>query len=119
MSGIGPVTGQHTPPPAGAAKPDPAAEPRKMQEPPPVQKTEPVHAAPAERDPRQMAEELNVALQSVTGLQFRLDRELDKLVVTVVEKDSDKVIRQIPSDEMLELAKRIQDLEGLLLDKRA
>lgn len=124
MSGIGPVTGQPLHPEGysgAASRPAPGTDPGTSPAPSAANRSEPVAPDPVEQEKgaRQLAEELNASLQSVTGLHFRVDRELHKLVVTVVEKGSDTVIRQIPSEEMLELAKRIQDLEGLLLDKRA
>ena len=69
-------------------------------------------------------------LQSLSELKgwsvsFRVDNELDKTVITVVDADTQKPIRQIPDEKLLALSKRIQvltndnsddGLAGLLLD---
>ncbi|RSM27239.1 flagellar protein FlaG [Aeromonas salmonicida] len=55
------------------------------------------------------------------------ERELNKVVIKVVDSDSKSVIRQIPSEELIEISKRIRELSeehsgssprvGLLLDR--
>jgi flagellar protein FlaG len=50
-------------------------------------------------------------------LDFALNRELNKLVVQVKNRETNEVIRQIPPEEMLELAKRMEEMSGMLLDK--
>lgn len=44
-------------------------------------------------------------------LQFTIDEETKRSVVTVKDSQSGDVIRQIPSEEVLKLAERIQDLQ--------
>jgi|GEM_PF-391106 len=43
-------------------------------------------------------------------LQFDVDDELGRTVVRVVDKDSGKLIRQIPSDEVLALARQMKEM---------
>lgn len=45
------------------------------------------------------------------NLAFSIDEDTDRAVVTVRDSDSGDVIRQIPSEEVLALAERIQDLQ--------
>lgn len=45
------------------------------------------------------------------NLQFTVDEESGKDVVTVVDSETDEVIRQIPSEEALELARRLHENE--------
>lgn len=53
---------------------------------------------------------VNDYVQSVQrDLQFSVDEELDKTVVRVVDRDSGELIRQIPEDIFLELARRLKD----------
>ena len=79
---------------------------------------------------RQELEKQAQNLQSLSKLKgwsvsFRVDNELDKTVITVVDADTQKPIRQIPDEKLLALSKRIQELTndnsndglaGLLLD---
>ena len=51
-----------------------------------------------------------------TKLNFSVDDGTNSIVVKVIERDTDKVIRQIPPEEMLELQEKMQDLTGFLLN---
>lgn len=42
-------------------------------------------------------------------LQFSVDNDLDQTVIKVVDSDSGELIRQIPEDIFLELARRLQN----------
>lgn len=44
-------------------------------------------------------------------LSFTFDNETKRTIVTVKESSSGEVIRQIPSEEVLKLASRIQELQ--------
>jgi len=51
-------------------------------------------------------------VQNVTReLNFTVDEELDKFVVTVLDQDTGEIIRQIPTEEMLELARTLADVQ--------
>lgn len=57
--------------------------------------------------------ELTETLQ--TKLNFSVDSGTNSIVVKVIDKDTDKVIKQIPPESMLELQEKMQDLTGFLL----
>ena len=46
--------------------------------------------------------------------QFRVDEDLGRLVVRIVNADTKELIRQIPTEEALELSKKMQEMVGLL-----
>jgi flagellar protein FlaG len=50
-------------------------------------------------------------------LQFRVDGGSGKLVVTVTDGETGEVIRQVPGEEALKMAQRIEDMTGLLDEK--
>jgi len=50
-------------------------------------------------------------------LKIDIDQELEMPVVKIMERDTNKVIRQIPPDYLLELMKRIDQLLGLLVER--
>lgn len=52
------------------------------------------------------------------NLEFSLDDSTGTVVVKVIARDSGEVIRQIPSETALELAKSMKDVNGLLFDER-
>lgn len=51
-------------------------------------------------------------------LSFTFHKETKSLIVRVIDPDTNKVIREIPPEELLELAARIEEMIGLLFDKR-
>ncbi len=70
-------------------------------------------AQAAERQPVNRAElqkELDETLKdSQTALQFRVDDDAQRVVVSVVDRESGDVIYQIPTEVALRIAKRIRD----------
>ncbi|MEJ7553317.1 MAG: flagellar protein FlaG [Aquificaceae bacterium] len=50
-------------------------------------------------------------------LKINIDPELEIPVAKIVEKDTNRVIRQIPPDYLLDLMKRIDQMLGILLKK--
>ncbi|WP_413110717.1 flagellar protein FlaG [Thaumasiovibrio sp. DFM-14] len=53
-----------------------------------------------------------------TNLSFRIDDESGRNVVTVYEKSSGNVIRQIPNEEMLELSRQMAEYHGGLVSTK-
>jgi flagellar protein FlaG len=51
-------------------------------------------------------------------LKIDIDQELEIPVVKIMEKDTNRVIRQIPPEYLLELMKRIDQLLGLLMERK-
>ncbi len=58
-----------------------------------------------------------IARENQFNLKFSVDDRSNTVVVQVIEKNSGKVIRQIPSQEILKLRQRISDLLGMIYDK--
>ena len=52
-------------------------------------------------------------------LQFEVDNELHRVVVKIMNGESGEVIRQIPPQEVLDLAKSFEASKGLLLKQEA
>lgn len=51
-------------------------------------------------------------------LSFSIHKETKELVVKVIDPQTNKVLRQIPPEEILNLAIKLQEMAGLLLDKK-
>lgn len=61
----------------------------------------------------------SMALRSV-DVRFEIDKDIDKVIVKVVDKSSGEVIRQIPSEEVVRIAKVLEGkLPGLLVSHGA
>jgi flagellar protein FlaG len=66
----------------------------------------------------QAMEELKAAASNLTvDLSFRLDPDLGVIVVTVKDGESGRVLRQIPPEEALRLAKLLRAGRQQLLDR--
>jgi flagellar protein FlaG len=62
----------------------------------------------------------NKAMRSLSnGLEFSLDVESGKMVVRVVDGETQQVIRQIPSEEMLAMARALDHMHGVLINRDA
>jgi flagellar protein FlaG len=52
-------------------------------------------------------------------LEIEVDPDLHRVIVKIIKGDTNEVIRQIPIKETLELAKRLSDPKGLLIEEHA
>lgn len=52
-------------------------------------------------------------------LKFSIDEESDRLVVKVVDSQTQEVIRQIPSEESLRIARHLDSADSLILREQA
>lgn len=52
-------------------------------------------------------------------LRFSLDDESGKTIVKILDQKTQTVLRQIPSEEMLEIAKALDKMQGLLVKNKA
>ncbi len=50
-------------------------------------------------------------------LDFRVDEKTNRVVVKVIDTKTDKVIKEIPPEQLLHLAAKIQEMIGLLVDE--
>lgn len=50
-------------------------------------------------------------------LDFRVDEATNRIVVKVIDTRTDKVIKEIPPEQLLHLAAKIQEMVGLLVDE--
>lgn len=52
-------------------------------------------------------------------LEFTIDDELGKTIITVYDSESEEVVRQIPSEEVLALAKSLENNSGIIFKSSA
>lgn len=69
---------------------------------------------------QQAMEDVRKAITPVAqDLLFSIDEDTGKTVVKVVDASTDEVIRQIPSEEIISIAKALDKLQGLLVQQKA
>ena len=52
-------------------------------------------------------------------LRFSVNQETDEVVVKVVDSETDKVIKEIPAEELQRLHQKLKEMIGLLFDEKA
>lgn len=85
-----------------------------------------VNVNEAERDQPAERSVLEAAVQKTqetlkhldSSLKIEIDPDLRRVIVKVIDDRSGEVIRQIPAQEMLDIAKRLDVSQGLLFAKR-
>ena len=56
---------------------------------------------------------------SAQSLQFSIDEDSKDIVVKVIDQSTKEVVRQIPTEEALEIAKSLDKMRGLLIHQTA
>ncbi len=113
--------------PQTSAPPPPAA----ADKAPPVPRNDaaPTQTVIAAKQPAAAAsqDEVSNALKSINqamkdrsqDLEFSVDDDSDRTIVKVVDKTTQEVIRQMPTEEALEIAKALDRLQSLLVKQSA
>lgn len=77
-------------------------------------------SAPGEEQVAQALKSINDVLQMRSpGLEFTVDSESDRTIVKVVDTKTQEVIRQMPSEEAIQIAKALDQLQSLLVRQSA
>lgn len=85
-----------------------------------TEKTQPDIAQAASRAAVEEAvQKANEFLKPVSdSIRFSIDEDSGKIIVKVVDMETSQILRQYPSEEMLALAKAMDNLQGVLLKKQ-
>jgi flagellar protein FlaG len=82
--------------------------------------TSPLSIKPSEEELKDVVKAVNDFVNPFNNsLQFSIDKDSDTMVVKVIDTSTKEVIKQIPSEEMLALAKALDQLKGLLVKQKA
>lgn len=88
--------------------------------PPPEAKAEGPKAELSMSEMTEVLQRANKAMiKSGSDLKFSMDLENGKPVVQIIDRETDKVLRQIPSVEMLALSKALEKMQGVLMSRSA
>ena len=95
----------------------------KTDRPETVAKTESKERFDSKKLSPEMLEELVKELEKKlsmlnTQLKISIDKDTDMVVVKVIDKETKKVIRQIPPEYVLKIAKYLDEIAGLLYENR-
>lgn len=66
----------------------------------------------------EVVQKANAALTSnQSNLKFLVDSDNGKPIVQIVDRETQEVLKQIPSVEMLKIAKAIEKMQGVLMSR--
>lgn len=64
--------------------------------------------------------DINTTIQTLSqNLEFTVDNDSERVVVKIVDQQTKEVLRQIPTEEALEISKSLDRLQGLLIKQQA
>jgi flagellar protein FlaG len=68
----------------------------------------------------EMVEALNARMQQMhRGLRFSVDDSSGRIIVKVMDLDTEELIRQIPSEEALRIMRSVSETQNLIFDDQA
>ena len=81
----------------------------------------PANEMPAEQEPvDEVVSDLNNLVRELhRDLQFTVDSESGETVIKVVDRETDEVVRQIPSEEVVRMRQRLQEAAGVIFQDSA
>lgn len=66
-----------------------------------------------------LTEDLNKVMNPLNiNVKFGFEDKIDEMFVSVYEKDSNKLLRKIPSDEAVALMVKMREIIGIIFDKK-
>lgn len=72
-------------------------------------------ASRAKEFAEEVASGLNELVQNLhRELQFSVDDDSGQTIIKVIDRETDEVVRQIPSEEVLRLRKRLEEASGII-----
>jgi len=115
-----------TPPPPvkaphGVGEPKAGSQPEAQSSAMPVQQQNQNSREPLREQVEQAVAEMKKSVESLTAnnLQFSIDDDTGKTLIRIVDRQTGEMIRQIPSEEIIALAKALDNMQGTLLRQKA
>lgn len=72
-----------------------------------------------EQDLQRLSKELNREMKRIhSKLVFQYNEQIGSLVVIIKDSNGDKIIREIPSQEVVRLMEKMRDIVGIIFDKK-
>ena len=86
-----------------------------------------VEASAPKPEPKPSSEDLREAVKEIqkivgnntTNLQFSVDEKTGRTIVSVIDAETRQVVRQIPSEEVMRMARSLDRMQGLFVNGKA
>ena len=67
---------------------------------------------------KQAVDQLNSSMRNYnTELRFKMDQESQEMQVSVINSETDEVLRKIPPDEILNIVAHVKEMLGLIVNE--
>ena len=74
--------------------------------------------APSESTIKQAVSDINKKINPNTIARYGFHDETNRVTIKIVDKNSDKVIKEFPAEETLDMIAKVWELAGVFLDER-
>lgn len=83
------------------------------------QKTDGNGSSPDKEQVREAVEKLNSDIRfKKTGCKFTYHEECNRVSIKLYDTDTKEVIREIPSEDTIKMLEKLNEIAGLMIDKR-
>ena len=73
---------------------------------------------PSENTVKQAISDINKKINPNTIAQYGFHEDTNRVTIKIVDKSSDKVIREFPAEETLDMIAKVWELAGILVDEK-
>lgn len=73
---------------------------------------------PSENTVKQAISDINKKINPNTIAQYGFHEDTNRVTIKIVDKSSDKVIREFPAEETLDMIAKVWELAGMFLDEK-
>lgn len=74
--------------------------------------------APSENTIKQAVSDINKKINPNTIARYGFHDDTNRVTIKIVDKNSDKVIKEFPAEETLDMIAKVWELAGVFLDER-
>ena len=74
--------------------------------------------APSENTIKQAVSDINKKINPNTVAKYGFHDETNRVTIKIIDKNSDKVIKEFPAEETLDMIAKVWELAGVFLDER-
>ena len=98
--------------------PDISSEPVEVAEQPMIGSELVPKNAPSENTIKQAVSDINKRINPNTVARYGFHDDTNRVTIKIVDKNSDKVIKEFPAEETLDMIAKVWELAGVFLDER-
>lgn len=75
-------------------------------------------SVPSEKTIKQAVSDINKKINPTTIAEYGYHDETNRVTIKIVDKETDKTIKEFPAEETLDMIAKVWELAGMLLDEK-